>query len=462
MAKGKHAKEPDNKQKKKMQLINAAVTAAVFVGITVSLIVLERPVKSETEKRSLAEFPDFTFEDFISGKYTAGVSNWFNDTVPWRDGFKDISANITKHMGISLGGVKLVGTPTTVVTEATTAAPATAPTTETAAPSASENTGTEETREITPTQTEAATEPPYDPRNEIAPGVQSNGILIVEQKGHWRAINLYGGGFARDRFVEQVNAFAEDLDGFANVYVMTVPTCGEYYTPANYAEYNASQSEDISYMAEHFSDKVTNVDCLKVLEQHLEEEIYARTDYHWMPLGAYYTAGEFAKAAGIEFPDLETYDKREREGFVGSWYGNTGEAVLLNDPEVFTYYIPANDFSCYYYDTAYNYDGKYPFFVQQEKDLYSTFMGGDAKIVRIETDVKNGRRLLVFKDSYGNAEIPFYMNGYEEIYVCDIRFFDLNAVEFIKENEIDDLLFTMCTFSAGGDNSKYLEVIRTR
>lgn len=466
MAQGKHVKEPDEKQKKKMQLINTAVITALFVGITVSLIVFERPVKSETEKRYLAEFPEFTFEDFISGEYTAGVSYWFNDTVPWRDGFKDISANISKHMGISLGGVKLVGTPTTVVTTTAAAEPVTESTSHSTV-SQEENTGSAITEENTPAAETTAevtetTEPPYDPRNEIAPGVQSNGVLTVQQQGHWRAINLYGGGFARDRFVESVNNFAEDLDGITNVYVMTVPTCGEYYTPANYAEYNASQADDINYMAEHFSDKVTNVDCMQVLEAHLSEEIYARTDYHWLALGAYYAASQFAQAADIAFPDLETYDRRDREGFVGSWYGFTKDAELLNDPETFTYYIPANDFSCYYYDTSYNYDGKYPFFVQQNSDLYSTFMGGDAKIVRIETDVKNGRRLIVFKDSYGNAEIPFYLNGYEEVYVCDIRFFDLNAIDFIKEHEIDDLLFTMCTFSAAGENSKHLEEIRTQ
>jgi hypothetical protein len=90
---------------------------------------------------------------------------------------------------------------------------------------------------------------------------------------------------------------------------------------------------------------------------------------------------------------------------------------------------------------------------------YSTFMAGDDKIVRITTDAGTGRKLVVFKDSYGNAEIPFYFGSFDEIWVCDMRYFSLNAVEFIKYTGATDLLFTMCTFSAVGTNANHLETI---
>lgn len=465
-------------KKKKWNVINVAAMASVFVAVTISLLVFERPTVSQTEKRELEKFPEFNAENLFSGKFTSGVSAWFNDTVPWRDGFKDVSANINKHMGIALDGVKIYNVPSTVVrtTAAENDPPSTTENTNSTAPALTTSAESNEnvsdtaseiteatTSDIVTTTEPAVTEPPYDPRNEIAPGVQTNGQIVFQQNGHYRAVSLYGGGFNRDTFVESVNAFADDLDGVSDVYVMIAPTQGEYYTPKNFEQYNASQSEDIYYIADHLSDKVTNVDCVEALWGHVTEEIYTRTDHHWQPLGAFYAAEQFAKAAGIEFPALETYDKREIEGFVGSQYTYTQSAELLNDPEVFTYYIPANDFKTYYYDTSYNFDDRYPFFLEMPvKSAYGTFMGGDQKIVRVETDVKNGKRLAVFKDSYGNAEIPFYMNGYEEIFVCDIRYFDLNAIEFVKEHEIDDVLFTMCTFSAAGVNSEDIEKIRTQ
>lgn len=482
MSKGKHEKElkpipEDEKKKRRFNLINIGVVTSLMIAAAVSLIVFERPTSSVTEKRDLAEFPEFNAENLFSGKFTDGVGKWYSDTVPWRDGFKEISASISKYKGVSLGGVTIYGGPVKVVTttEADTE-PVTSPeinpaeidgnNEQTAADTTAANgeaAVSEVTSETAAEATEATT-PAYDPRNEVAPGIMTNGQAIVQTSdGHYRAISLYGGGFNRDKFVSVVNDFAERLGDDVQTYVMIAPCSGEYYLPSNYQEYSASQSEDIFYIADHLSDRVINVDCVNVLREHVGEYIYTRTDHHWAPLGAYYAANEFCRAAGVESPPLETYEERVVEGFLGFLYQSTQDGNLLNDPDTFTYYIPANDFKCYYYDTAYNYDGRYPFFVQQPTSAaYQIFMGGDQKIVRIETDVKNGKKLAVFKDSYGNAEIPFYMNGYEEIYVLDIRWFDLNAEEFIREHEIDDLLFTMCSFSAGGVNCDEMEKTLTQ
>lgn len=471
MPKGKHLKEPakipeNKKQKRNLNIVNICVTASLFIAAAVSLTLFERPTSSASEKRELAKFPEFNAENLFSGKFTDGVSKWYNDTVPWREGFKDISAKINKCMGVSLGGVTVYGGPVNVIT--TTSAPAAEPDikpivtdssdsfvsdSQTGETSAEENTVTEKA-----TETEAATTA-YDPRNEVAPGIQTNGQIIFQQPdGHYRAVSLYGGGFNRDKFVSTVNGFAERLGENIQTYVMIAPCSGEYYLPKNWESYSASQSEDIDYIADNLSDNVINVDCTSVLREHADEYIYTRSDHHWQPLGAYYAADAFCKAAGVDSPALETYEKRVVEGFLGYLYQNTQDANLLNDPDTFTYYIPANDFKCYYYDTAYNFDNRYPFFLQMDPaNSYQIFMGGDQKIVRVETDVKNGRKLAVFKDSYGNAEIPFYMGGYEEIYVLDVRYFDLDAETFLKENGIDDVLFTMCVFSAAGVNCDAME-----
>lgn len=288
--------------------------------------------------------------------------------------------------------------------------------------------------------------------------------VTYRRGGHWWGVQLYGGGYNRSLYVESVNKFAEDLDGIAKVYSMVAPTNSEFYCPPGYENINYSQLDDISYIAENLSGKVTNVDCYNVLKQHVGDDIYFRTDHHWKVIGAYYAAEQFAKAADVPFAELneENFEKKEIEGFIGSLYGTTGNENLRTDPDDFVYYVPANDFKCYYYDMAYNLDGRYPFFIPQDgKNAFGTFMGSDKKIVRAETDVKNGRKLMVIKDSYGNLEIPFYMNSFEEIYITDVRFFDLNAIEFIKREGITDVLFTMCSASATGQNCQGIEMMRT-
>ncbi len=290
--------------------------------------------------------------------------------------------------------------------------------------------------------TQAEYEPPMVENPQVI-----NGNMVFYYRDHWWGVQLYAGGYNQELYVKSIDAFAKDLDGIAQVYSMVAPTKADFYCPKDYERYNASQLEDINYIEEHLSDRVKSVRCYDVLQQHTDEYIYFRTDHHWTANGAYYAAAEFAKAAGVPFKEMnsDNFEAKVIEGFVGSLYGSTNDANLLNDPDAFSYYVPKNKYECYYYDMAYNLDGKYPFFIAQEpRNAFGTYMGSDKKIVRIETDCKNGRKLMVIKDSYGNVEIPFFMNSFEEIYVTDVRFFDLNAIDFVKEQGITDVLFILC------------------
>ena len=459
MAKGKHEKEKENNPGA-WNLANIAATVSLFIGITVALLVLERPTVSYTENRPLAQFPEFSFEKLFSGEYTDGITEWFDDTVPWRDGFKDISANIIKNMGVSFGNVgSVTGSLNKVDKEEQSTPPQTTPAP--VIPDSSDSASDAPATESTTPATEHTT-PAYDPDNEIAPGIVTNGTVVAQMDGHWWGVSFYSGGYNRDYFVQYVNAFARDLGDGIQTYVMTAPTHSEFYTPRGFEEYNASQRYVIDYIGERLSDNIININCCDILEQHRSEPTYLRTDWHWQPLGAYYAASEFAKAAGVPFADISTYEKNDYDGFVGSQYSvTTLDARLLNDPETFTYYKPSNKHTCYYYDTSYNLElEKWPIFIPGNVS-YSSIFGGDSKIVRIETDVNNGRKLAVLKDSYGNAEIPFYVGSFEEIYVIDVRWFNLNAIDFIKEQGVTDVLFSMSTVSATGQNADHIDRIRT-
>ena len=52
--------------------------------------------------------------------------------------------------------------------------------------------------------------------------------------------------------------------------------------------------------------------------------------------------------------------------------------------------------------------------------------------------------------------------SFENIYVCDMRYFELNAIDFCKQVGCTDLLFAMNTFSATGGNESYLESNRVQ
>ena len=166
------------------------------------------------------------------------------------------------------------------------------------------------------------------------------------------------------------------------------------------------------------------------------------TDITGIPKGSEVTVTE--KTTG--------YNVSYKIGTGSSTNGNTATITNLTaDTETFSYYIPSNYEKCttYYYDTSCNDTGTGNFFCQvgsPEYNAYLTFMGGDEQVVKVKTDVKNGRKLMIVKDSYGNA-LPGYLFGsFEEIYVVDMRYFNNNLVQYIKDEGVTDLLFAGTDF----------------
>ncbi len=291
--------------------------------------------------------------------------------------------------------------------------------------------------------------------------IGENGILVSYIDGHyWGLMPCFGTYGLCDGWIESVNAFAKKLPD-VNVYNMIAPTSSEFYTPAGYESFTVSQYNKISYVAEGLKG-VTDVDVYSALKAHTDEPIFARTDHHWQPLGAYYAAKAFSETADFDFPDLSEYKKVTMGGYVGSMYSYSKDRHLYNDPEDFVMYIPPNNdkLKTTYYNTSFSggYSGDL-FTSPSGAAYYCSFLGTDQIIAEIETNVKNGRTLVMFKESYGNGVVPFLTSGFEKIYVCDMRYFNLNAVDFCKSVGATDLVFSVCTYTPAGTNGKYLKII---
>lgn len=292
--------------------------------------------------------------------------------------------------------------------------------------------------------------------------ITDDGLLIVKQDDHWRAMEQFGGG-SGDSYVEALNSLRAKLDSNIKIYSMPAPLACEFYTPANLSDNYVSQSECFSSIAERLDSGISSIDLCSVLKQHTEENIYCRTDHHWQPLGAYYAAKAFAETAGVSFDDISKYNKVTDEGYVGTLYAFYGDERIKNDPESFTYYEPKTEYSTYYYDQSFNYE--YEGSLMYNVDVansYIRFLGGDDNSVKVKTGVGNGRKLLVVKDSYGNAEIPFYTSSFDEIYVVDMRYFKCNLVNFINDMGVTDVLFTMAAYSVVGGNAENIDTLITQ
>lgn len=453
------------------QLVNILAVCGIIFVIFILMIVLPHPNISTIEQRTLAKFPTFSFSALVSGEFTDGLSQYFCDTVPFKDSLKNISSSLQGLMGIVRNDAPIIHGSVSIIhdeepaeepePEVTTTAPKIPiyiDTQTTTATTSDEGDEPEQTTAPTPKTTPVQTTTSGE--KAIEDGIVSNGIMVYNKMG----LMLYGGSFKiGQNYANYVNAYKQELGENVNIYSMVIPTSVAYYLPEKYSNLTASQKDNIDNIAKHL-DGVENVDAYGALEKHKDENIYTRTDHHWAGLGAYYAAQEFAKVANVNFADLSTYTPVTVPEYVGTLYTYTGEAVLKNNPEDFIYWEPATSPIVTYYSQSFVYKHIGSLFNKglSGTSLYCTYLGGDNNIVRIENGLNTNRRLIIIKDSYGNALPSFLTQSFDEIFVCDQRYFELNAVDFIKENEITDVLFASCAFSATGTNAKFIEQIRTQ
>lgn len=292
------------------------------------------------------------------------------------------------------------------------------------------------------------------------------GIILIGEGDTLRACNpcnqTPSNGLS---YADICNIYKRKLGDSVNVYCMPIPTAIEYYCPDAAQGWTHPEAPVLNNMFAACSDSVLVVNIYNILGEHAAERIFSRTDHHWAPRGAYYAAMKLCEVAGVPFEDLSHYEEHVIHGFVGTMASFSGESCVKQAPEDFYYYTPRD---CEYTTTYIQYKtskgkitGEHPAaegdFFKSYADgsgaAYNTFMGGDSKITQVRTGVDNGRRVLIFKDSFGNAIPGYLFFSFEEVHVIDFRFFDRNIIKYISDNKITDVVFANNLTHACGNSS---------
>ena len=222
------------------------------------------------------------------------------------------------------------------------------------------------------------------------------------------------------------SAYAETVNKFAakypNIHVtcLLTPKCCAYHSPADYDDPHDNIASFIKSTYGMMDSSVTTVDCMGLMDQHAGEYMFYRTDHHWTSLGAYYASAAYCQANGLTPWTLDSYDTVVRTGYTGSlyMYGNH-PAELTANPDYSVARFPHVGYSMVYYRDGVQYNGQAV--NGGVSDYAGMFLCGDQPLTVITTDNKNGKTLLVFKESYGNAFVPYMIDYYERIVVVDIR-----------------------------------------
>lgn len=443
----------NEREKKLYRKIISALSIFLFLGTLLFFLFLsiidEDQIVSESEKRNLAKRPAFSVSQLFSGKWTTDYENYYSDNFPFRDVFISLSKKIeTALTRFSLGedGSVIVkvekdendfaGEKLTVEDknkQSTTAKPTTA----------------QKTTVLAENNAEYANE---------KDAVITSSILIANK----RAMELFSYSDSMlNNYASLINNIAKSVGDNATVYSLVAPTSIEFYGTKQYRTGSHSQRNAIEKLYGMFSKEVQTVDAYSVLAKNTDEYIYFKTDHHWTARGAYCAYTAFCNKKNITLRSLEDYADQGRipGDFLGTLYAQTKSDALAKNPDYVEFFKPEN-VEGKIYSSAEMTDPMSFYVVARNvnsSNKYLAFIAGDQPLEKITTQNKNGKKIIVLKESYGNAFVPFLCNDYEEIYVLDPRKLTFNLKDFVVKNSIDDVL--LINYAFGMSNPIYTKAL---
>ena len=451
----------------------------VFALFFVSLFDVDA-TESEDENRKLATMPELTAKSLLNGSFSEEFETYYSDTFPFRERLLGASRAINGFYALSFGGESSIIIDgdkdweqggslidfSDTAQQTTTATPQTTPALATSSDTAPVTTPPVVTTPPATLMTSWIEVQHPNPDEVTDSGEDATDTGAILMLGDAAMEYYYGVDDSLEYYAAAINRVQELLPE-VQVYAMFCPTSIEFNAPSKYQAGIRSQLRAMNYAYSHLDVGIVPVNTWSALYEHRDEYIYFRTDHHWTQRGAYYGYRAFCEAAGLTPNDLSDYETGTVADFVGTMYGYTKNYPqsdrLLNHPDTVEYFLPLNPSNMTIYRDAALTGGVERSVIadpeymagQKKSAKYMMFIWGDNPVTHIVSEtVKNGRVLLVTKESYGNALVPFLTDHFEEIYVIDPRSFNgdgeptLNVVDFAKEHGVTDFLCVNYAFSA--------------
>ena len=424
-------------------VIGAAVVLAA--GAVVGLLFFARPTTSDVEKRTLTPMPALAWDDFWSGQYFSDLGLWYSDTYPAREQL--VAA------GQALDGLHGIATETQMYG------------------------GTKQADELPPTSKSDGMDSKSDgsaggassrakrergkvevPAQEVmAEAIQDQVLDGLYVKGDAAYNIYYFSEEAVGEYADAINAAAEALDGEAEVYSLIVPNAsGVMLSDEEVKDLGGTNQVDaIEYLYSLYDDRVHPVDVAPKLREHTDEYIYYRTDHHWTALGSYYGYVAFCEEKGLKPENPDDLEYLNVGDFLGTFYSTLNSPAMAANPDYMEAWIPNGTNKMRMWDE----DGVEYDDVEVITDTSDwgnggksmTFIMGDQPLQQIDNPkVDDGSSCLIIKDSFGDSFAPWLVDHYSTVYVGDFRNFVGNIDDFVREHDVDDLIFCNNVTLAGG------------
>lgn len=360
--------------------IAAVVFLLSLVCVPVAAFLLPDQAFSKTERRKLAKKPVFTVAAFGDGTYMEQLETYFSEQFPVRDGLRTVKA-----------------------------------------------------------ETETA----------LLGKADTNGYFKVEDGIYHLEAELNEKNVGR--VADSIEKLCTEQFQNADCYVAVIPD-KNYYLAAQ-CEDAGSENEkwkgsilkhyptlDYARLDEMIQAEIPSVQKINLYDKlHLED--YYRTDLHWKQEKITDVVDTLVQSMGQQTNTISDGWQIATEDFVGA-YG--AASALKTTPDTVIYRTDASIERMQVYD----YERKqYVSVYAPEKiggmDDYDFYLWGARALLTIQNpECHNGKKLLLFRDSFGSSIAPLLAEYYEEVTLVDLRYVSAShALELLGDTEYQDVLF---------------------
>jgi len=222
------------------------------------------------------------------------------------------------------------------------------------------------------------------------------------------------------------------------VYAVPVPNACEINRSALPSSApDKSQAEILQQAADIMSDAVL-IDTRDTLLQAAGQgtQLYYATDHHMTTAGAYCVYTALAEHMGLTPLPESSYTKTVvTDAFTGTLYRKSG--AWWTQPDSIERWDAAGvHASLTVLPSGKEYASIYDESALSGSDCYSYFAYGNQPLEVITTNADSGRLLLI-KDSYAHAILPFLCSHFHEIHMLDLRYDRESVQRYMQANDFD-------------------------
>lgn len=368
---------------KRVRIIIIIVFIGFFVLISGASLIIKDREFSPNENRYLAETPELSWDNILSGKFQDGLEDYLRDQVCFRDGWITVKTGIQKACGDTDIGGAYVGKDGYDFEKITP----------------------EDVDEKQVDRNIKAVEDYFMMASETI-DKQKLSFLLVPTSGLVMQEKLPKNArlFDQAKYIDQVQKAMKDYN-FVDVRDTLMDHNDEYIyykTDHHWTSAGACLAYDV--WSERTGGEAETEDGLvkNVVSDKFRGSLYSKI-----------------LDADSAYDEIWTYGLQKDDAF-----GSKDCTVTIDEKQQL--------------------DSIYDDEMLQKKDKYAYFLSGNYGQVHIQNQKAaskaKGKNILIIKDSFANSFVPFVTQDYENIYMVDLRYYNGDMKSYLQEHNITDVL----------------------